>query len=55
MLVQAKAKAAGVKKVKKGPAGQKAKGRAFYKSMIADSDYQGEDYDVFSSWLGNTQ
>lgn len=55
LLKEAKAKAAGVKKVKKGPKGQKAKGRAFYKNLIADSDYQGEDYEVFSSWLGNTQ
>eukprot|EP01024_Parvocaulis_polyphysoides_P054446 TRINITY_DN5502_c1_g1_i1.p1 TRINITY_DN5502_c1_g1~~TRINITY_DN5502_c1_g1_i1.p1 ORF type:complete len:406 (+),score=77.83 TRINITY_DN5502_c1_g1_i1:77-1294(+) len=30
-------------------------GREFYKKMIQDSDYVGEDYDHFSSWLGVTQ
>jgi large subunit ribosomal protein L4e len=29
----------------------KASGKAFYKQMIADSDYQGEDYEVFAKWL----
>lgn len=29
--------------------------RDFYKKMITDADYVGEDYDVFSSWLGVTQ
>jgi len=28
--------------------------KKFYKQMIVDSDYQGEDYDQFSNWLGNT-
>ena len=32
----------------------KQSGKAFYKQMIKDSDYLGEDYDVFSSWLGTT-
>jgi large subunit ribosomal protein L4e len=27
-------------------------GKAFYKQMIVDSEYQGEDYEVFSKWLG---
>jgi len=30
-------------------------GKAFYKQMIQDSDYVGEDYEVFSNWLGQTQ
>lgn len=32
----------------------KSTGKKFYKQMIKDSDYLGEDYDVFSSWLGTT-
>lgn len=32
----------------------KSSGSEFYKQMIKDSDYLGEDYDVFSSWLGTT-
>ena len=32
----------------------KQSGKAFYQQMIKDSDYLGEDYDVFSSWLGTT-
>lgn len=32
----------------------KTSGKAFYKQMVKDSDYLGEDYDVFSSWLGTT-
>jgi hypothetical protein len=27
--------------------------QAFYKSMIVDSEYQGEDYDQFSKWMGS--
>ena len=46
-----KAKEAGVKKPKKAPAGQRTKGKAFYKGLTSESDYQGEDYEVFSSWL----
>lgn len=30
----------------------KAPGKAFYKQMIVDSEYQGEDYEVFARWLG---
>ena len=33
----------------------KATGKQFYKGLMTDSDYQGEDYEVFSSWLGQTQ
>jgi large subunit ribosomal protein L4e len=29
----------------------KAVGKKFYKQMIVDSEYQGEDYDQFSAWL----
>ena len=29
----------------------RAVGKKFFKSMIADSDYQGEDYEVFAKWL----
>ena len=58
-LLQAKArkdKEAGVKKTKKvDKKGQRAKGKAFYKGLTSDSDYVGEDYEVFSSWLGQSQ
>ena len=30
-------------------------GKDFYGKLIQESDYQGEDYEVFSSWLGQTQ
>ena len=33
----------------------KAVGQAFYKQMVVDSEYQGEDYEVFSKWLGTTE
>ncbi len=29
-------------------------GKDFYGKLIQESDYQGEDYEVFSSWLGQT-
>lgn len=29
----------------------KKQGREFYNKLVADSDYQGEDYEVFSAWL----
>ena len=29
--------------------------KEFYSKMVTDADYVGEDYDVFSSWLGVTQ
>lgn len=58
-FLQAKArkdKEAGVKKTRKAEKkGQRIKGKAFYKGLTADSDYVGEDYEVFSSWLGQTQ
>lgn len=45
-----------MKKTKKADKkGLRAKGKAFYKGLTADSDYVGEDYEVFSSWLGQTQ
>lgn len=31
----------------------KASGRAFYKTMISDSDYT--EFDVFTKWLGVSQ
>ncbi|KAK9867941.1 hypothetical protein WJX84_008385 [Apatococcus fuscideae] len=33
---------------------QRASSKSFYKQLIQDSDYVGEDYEVFSSWLGQT-
>lgn len=30
-------------------------GREFYRKMVVDSEYQGEDYDEFSNWLATTQ
>eukprot|EP00195_Chlamydomonas_chlamydogama_P014652 CAMPEP_0202899776 /NCGR_PEP_ID=MMETSP1392-20130828/8395_1 /ASSEMBLY_ACC=CAM_ASM_000868 /TAXON_ID=225041 /ORGANISM="Chlamydomonas chlamydogama, Strain SAG 11-48b" /LENGTH=405 /DNA_ID=CAMNT_0049586037 /DNA_START=38 /DNA_END=1255 /DNA_ORIENTATION=+ len=33
---------------------QKKVGKAFYKQLLVDSEYQGEDYEVFSNWLGTT-
>jgi large subunit ribosomal protein L4e len=43
-----KARAAARKDIKKVS-------RGFYNTMITDSDYVGEDYEVFSQWLGTTQ
>ncbi|KAK9827239.1 hypothetical protein WJX81_001716 [Elliptochloris bilobata] len=34
--------------------GEKEVGKAFIKQLRTDSEYQGEDYEVFSSWLGQT-
>jgi hypothetical protein len=34
---------------------QKKLAKAFYKQMIVDSEYQGEDYEVFDRWLGVAQ
>lgn len=51
-----KNKEAGVVKTKKGEKkSHKAKSKAFYKGLTAESDYVGEDYEVFSSWLGQSQ
>jgi large subunit ribosomal protein L4e len=33
----------------------KAVSKAFYKQLVVDSEYQGEDYEVFSKWLGSTE
>lgn len=41
-------KAVGPKK----SAEHKAIAKKFYKQLLVDSDYQGEDYEVFSNWLG---
>jgi len=43
-------KAVGPKK----PKADKLRAKAFYKKLIVDSEYQGEDYDQFSNWLGST-
>ncbi len=29
--------------------------KSFIKGLRQDSDYQGEDYEVFSAWLGETE
>ena len=29
--------------------------KGFYKGLMQDSDYQGEDYEVFSAWLRETE
>lgn len=29
----------------------KQAGKAFHKQMVSESDYQGEDYEVFAKWL----
>jgi large subunit ribosomal protein L4e len=56
---RAVAKAEKLEKMRKGEpsvvkksAEQKAVGKAFYKSLLVDSEYQGEDYDQFDKWLG---
>lgn len=33
---------------------QKELSKKFYSGLIQESDYHGEDYEVFSSWLGQT-
>jgi len=38
----------------KKPAELKKVSKNFYKSLLVESGYQGEDYDEFSAWLGNT-
>ncbi|KAI7835256.1 hypothetical protein COHA_010842, partial [Chlorella ohadii] len=50
----AKVEAARKAKAAARPAVKKVS-KAFYSTMITDSDYVGEDYEVFSSWLGTTQ
>ena len=51
-----KAKAEGTEKrrTKRTPE-QKETAKKFLKGMVSDSEYQGDDYDVFSTWLGSTQ
>ena len=46
------ARAAGVKK---GRPGAKATAKAFYSTMVTDSEYQGQDYEVFATGLGAPQ
>jgi len=38
-------------KTSKGKKGSKDAGKKFFAQISADSDYQGEDFEVFSSWL----
>lgn len=53
---RAKAKEEGLeKKRRKRTSEERESAKTFYKGLVADSDYQGEDYEVFSSWLGQTQ
>eukprot|EP00775_Hariotina_reticulata_P007246 gene7246-7459_t len=60
---QAKERAARLAKLREGkPTGapkrseeQKKLAKDFYKQMIVDSEYQGEDYEVFDRWLGVAQ
>jgi len=53
---RAKAKAEKLDSARKTrTAEKKAVGKAFYKSLLVDSEYQGEDYDEFSKWLGSTE
>ena len=33
----------------------KALSKAFYGKLTTDADYVGEDYEVFSRWLGTTE
>ena len=52
--LRASAKGKGV--AKKGrPAEARAASKAFLAKMQADHDYLGDDYDVFSSWLGTSE
>ncbi len=57
-LQQEKSKANRAERLKAKRAARKTTkhvGKEFYKSMIQDAPYQGEDYEVFSTWLGTTQ
>jgi large subunit ribosomal protein L4e len=47
------AKKAKLREIRKSE--HKTVAKTFYKQMIQDSDYVGEDYEVFSNWLGQTQ
>jgi len=48
------AKALAAKKTKAKKTKVKDVGKKFYKTISADSDYQGEDFEVFSKWLEHT-
>jgi len=59
---QAAVRAAKLVKIKAGQSAGLAKdkkikelGKTFYKSMLVESEYTGEDYDEFSNWLGTTE
>lgn len=56
LLAQEKSKVARAERLKAKRTERKATksvGKEFYKSMIQDAPYQGEDYEVFDAWLGN--
>lgn len=58
VLQQEKSKEARAERLKAKRASRKPTkkvGKEFYKSMIQDAPYVGEDYEVFSTWLGTTQ
>merc|ERR1712003_165951 len=48
------AKALAAKKTKAKKTKVKDVGKKFYKTISADSDYQGVDFEVFSKWLEHT-
>jgi large subunit ribosomal protein L4e len=59
---QAVARAEKLAKIRQGvptgsarPKEHKAIAKKFFHSMIVDSEYKGEDYDVFGKWLGSAQ
>ena len=53
---RAKAKAEGEEKRRsKRTPEQRETAKTFLKGMKSDSEYVGQDYEVFSSWLGQTQ
>lgn len=51
----AKARAAKVAASRAGRSEVKKVSKNFYNTMVTDAEYVGEDYDVFSQWLGTTQ
>ena len=52
LLAEQKRKAGKAKKVAAARSkAVKASGAAFYKQMLVEHDYTGEDYDNFNSWL----
>ena len=55
-LQERRAKEKGLEKARRERTEEaKATGKKFYSGLMQDSDYQGEDYEVFSAWLGQTQ